>query len=94
MTNRNYARGVYLERQARDELVKQGYVVVRSAGSRGPMDLVAIGAEEILLIQVKKKSSNVSSGRDGLDGFLCPSNCKKQLWVKAPRKDWEITDVP
>ena len=94
MTNRNYARGVYLERRARDELVKRGYVVVRSAGSRGPIDLVAVGADEVLFIQVKKKSSSIRAGTEGLESFVCPSNCKKQLWVKEPRKDWEITDVP
>ena len=90
----NYDRGVYLERKARDVLIQNGYVVIRSAGSRGPMDLVAIGANEIILVQVKKKGSNVSSGREELESFLCPSNCKKQLWVKEPRKDWEITDIP
>lgn len=61
MSITNYARGVRRERQAVAELRAAGYLTFRSAGSRGPFDLVAIPARRlvhartrpILLLQVK-----------------------------------------
>lgn len=51
MPNSNAQRGVYFERQARDALVVNGWVVIRAAGSLGPADLVALrnGSTPLLL---------------------------------------------
>jgi len=38
----NRKRGDYFERQTRADLEKRGWVVIRSAGSLGPADLVAL----------------------------------------------------
>lgn len=46
--------GVEVERKVRDDLTAHGYVVYRSAGSRGAADLVAIGVGEVLFIQCKR----------------------------------------
>jgi Holliday junction resolvase len=42
MPNKAYGRGRALEYQMKDKLEKQGYFVVRAAGSHGVADLVAI----------------------------------------------------
>ncbi len=50
-----YRRGYRIELRVRDLLRKEGYLVLRSAGSKGPADLVAIGKNgEVRLIQVKR----------------------------------------
>lgn len=54
MPNPKYIRGVRLERLVRDDLKEQGaFLVVRAAGSRGPVDLVAFFEDSVLLVQVK-----------------------------------------
>lgn len=54
MTETNYRRGYRAERRAADELRRAGYVVARTAGSRSPFDLVAVGSAGVRLIQVKR----------------------------------------
>ena len=50
----NRARGDYLERQTRDALAAYGWLIVRSGGSLGAADLVALRAQKRpLLIQCK-----------------------------------------
>jgi|KBSMisStaDraftv2_1062788.scaffolds.fasta_scaffold97388_2 Holliday junction resolvase len=58
MTNTNRKRGDYFERQTRSALECAGWVVVRSAGSLGPADLVAVrrnsmGTAHVLLVSCK-----------------------------------------
>lgn len=48
-----YPAGKRFEYRARDVLRKRGYWVLRSPGSRGPVDLVAIKKGEVLLVQCK-----------------------------------------
>jgi Holliday junction resolvase len=45
MTNKNRARGDRFEHLTRDALRGHGWVVVRSAGSLGPADLVALRSD-------------------------------------------------
>ncbi|MFD7157926.1 restriction endonuclease [Kribbella sp. NPDC059898] len=48
-----YHRGRDFEHAVRRELVADGYDVIRSAGSKTKIDLVAFKARQILLIQCK-----------------------------------------
>lgn len=50
-----YARGAYQERKLKRELEASGFYVVRSSGSHGRFDLVAISDDKLLLIQLKKR---------------------------------------
>lgn len=52
-----YAQGRALEYKVRNALVKNGYYVIRSAGSKGAVDLLAMKFHEILMVQVKKDGS-------------------------------------
>jgi Holliday junction resolvase len=46
-------KGARTEREARDILLGHGYYVVKSGGSRGAVDLVAIRPHLVLFVQVK-----------------------------------------
>lgn len=52
-----YARGARVENIIADELRERGYDIIRSAGSKGGADLVALHDLEIALIQVKVGAS-------------------------------------
>ena len=49
-----YALGAVLERRIRHQLEDDQWFVVRSAGSKGPLDLVAFRQDKILFIQCKR----------------------------------------
>lgn len=51
----NYHRGAEREHYIKKKLEKQGYFVIRSAGSHSPVDLVAIKKGEVRLIQSRKR---------------------------------------
>jgi Holliday junction resolvase len=56
-----------------------GYVCTRAAASLGVFDLIAVGAADILLVQVK---SNRWPGRAELEAiakFATPANCRKLI---------------
>lgn len=57
----NYRKGADLERAAAKVLIGNGYLVIRSAGSKSPVDLVALKRGETVLVQCK------------VDGYLTPS---------------------
>lgn len=59
-------RGANFERRVWKLLERSGYFVVRSAGSHGPADLVAITNGELLLIQCKIPGKLSSEAREAL----------------------------
>jgi len=63
-------------------------IVVRSAGSRTPIDIVAISKFEILLIQVKTGKGRFKKEIRRLKRIKVPSSVRKQLWVYD--KDWKL----
>ncbi|MEV6180145.1 restriction endonuclease [Streptomyces sp. NPDC052015] len=50
----NYARGRDLEHRVRAHLRGQGYEVLRTAGSKSKVDLVAIKPGQVLFVQCKR----------------------------------------
>ena len=93
----HYITGWQAEREARETLKKRGYYTVRSAGSKGLIDLVALKEDEILLVQCKvvphglkpkfEKEIAVFKNQKQLKGF------KKEYWVKQKRNGWYILPV-
>lgn len=59
----NYEAGRRLEYEVRDRFRELGYHVLRTAGSHGFYDLVAIKEEQILLIQCKLVSKASEAAR-------------------------------
>ena len=73
-----YTTGRRLEYRARDALRAQGYTVVRSAGSKGPIDLVAIG-RNVRLIQVKANRPR-RTDRLKLAAVPAPRGVRREIW--------------
>ena len=90
-----YRRGRDLEYRARDRLIDRGYTVVRSAGSKGPVDLVAISQEQILLIQVKAAGQCWPADIEKLRAIPTPDlGVDKEIWEwGAIQKSWSVTRV-
>lgn len=85
MPNKNYLAGRRAEWRARDMLKKVGYhTVVRAAGSKGLVDLIAISRHGTLLIQVKHGRARAISPteRRGLVELKAqiPTNCWLEIW--------------
>lgn len=85
----NYQRGAYRERLARKELEARGYTVVRSAGSKGAADLVAICKNHVLLVQVKSEGEVRSDDLDRLRAIPAPRSIRCEVWERL-RGRWKI----
>ena len=85
-----YAKGARLERLARRELERLGYAVIRSAGSKGAVDLVAFSPRRILLVQVKG-GRVTSADRQKLAAFPAPKIARRQLWQRA-NGAWQVSE--
>ncbi len=92
MSNAHYTAGRRLEYLARDVLVSWGYVVIRSAGSKGAIDLCAIRSDAIILIQVKKSAADVSAGVTALQAVSVQAGVRREVWQRG-RGGWRIVPV-
>jgi Holliday junction resolvase len=91
-----YSSGVQFEYQVRDYLLRNFWpVVVRSAGSHGPIDLVGINSGGMCFVQCKQERKKKSYKSDELDlvRISSPSNCRKFLFVKRLNKSVLIKNV-
>ena len=88
-----YEKGRRDEWRARKDMVKMGYVVIRSAGSKGPFDLIGIGPTNILLVQVKSANDNPKKYYEQLQAVPSPPNTIKQIWQHIPYKGWQVTTI-
>jgi len=93
MPNPNYNKGARLERLARLELERQGYSVIRAAGSKGACDLIALNKHEILLIQVKAEGAIRPSDRRKLAAMLAPGVAHREIWERTRQGSWRIHKV-
>jgi Holliday junction resolvase len=99
----NYAKGAKYERKLGELLEREGYFVVRAAGSHSAVDLVAVGESNIKLIQVKSsrrkivgiESVETSFGKDitNLCRIKCPPTTKKELWLWTFREGWRTFSI-
>jgi Holliday junction resolvase len=87
----NYHRGARLERLARKTLEQNGYAVIRSAGSKGAVDLAAFSAKRVLLVQVKAGRVTPADVRK-LKAFPAPPGAVKQFWQRDG-KGWKVSEV-
>jgi Holliday junction resolvase len=88
-----YKYGYLVEQYCKSILKKQGYIVFRSAGSKGIADLTAVNPQkhEILLIQVKKQEapknkSLLAKKYSKLSQLKGQYTCKTLLFMKENRK--------
>lgn len=94
---RSYRKGYRYEQKARKQLEAAGYNVIRSAGSKGPADLVAVkvtmeGYVQILYVQVKAVKQRQGWAREleqMRDELPVGLGITKELWCWVDRQ-WEI----
>lgn len=89
----NYGKGARLEYKCRDLLVERGYTVIRSAGSKGAADLVAVSGADVVLIQVGKRGKSVAEAARRLQAVAAPQSVRKEVWIWVPRKGWRVATV-
>jgi hypothetical protein len=58
-------------------LAAAGYQCMRAAASLGAWDIVAIGSQDVILLQVKSRDWPGSAELETLQAFPCPPNCRK-----------------
>jgi len=92
----NMRARINYERELSDFLEGFGYQCLRSAGSRGPFDLVAINRNSFRVIQVKSTYDFQRKGnwnvfyRAALEMLALPHppNMTKELWVRVLHRGW------
>lgn len=84
------AKGNRAERRCMVILESAGYSCSRAAASLGIFDVIAIGAQDIRLVQVKS-GTRYASGveREQMTNFVAPANASREIWrfpdrCKAP----------
>lgn len=78
-----YQKGARLERLARASLQRQGYRVMRSAGSKGAIDLVAWNTQEVRFIQCKSAGATRPKDRKALEVLPRPAFATVELWERS-----------
>jgi hypothetical protein len=74
-------KGRRLEHRSRALLEARGYVVLRSAASKGLWDLVGFGADDAVLVQCKANRAPSPAERAQLQAFVCPWNTHREVHV-------------
>jgi Holliday junction resolvase len=68
--NRNEYKSIAL-------LEAAGYACTRAAASLGAFDIIAIGADDVLLVQVKSNRWPGRAEMSAIAKFATPANCRK-----------------
>ena len=66
--------------KARKLLESSGFRVIRSAGSKGPFDLIAVSDNLVIFIQVKSEAYIPKAEKDELKAFPIPPWARKEVW--------------
>lgn len=91
--NKNYQRGTRFERIIIQTLEKLGYSTLRTAGSHGFADIVAVNCNLVRFIQskvTKDKKIRISTYKTDIAKILgtnIPDNTTKELWIKRDREE-------
>lgn len=104
----HYRRGADFERVTRLALMEEGWTVTRSAGSKGPWDLVGVRSEgvlnvEVILVQCKSKKSGATAlsarrklapyvSHAGPFGFVCWPGKHQEPTFRAVYGDESMSD--
>ncbi len=77
----NYSKGRKREYDVMDILKKAGYQCLRTAGSHGMWDVIAIGPSNIRLIQVKLNRTPTPAERRAIEEFRVAPRTTKEVWM-------------
>lgn len=73
------AKGSRNERRSMAILEAAGYVCTKAGASLGAWDIIGIGANDIVLLQVKTRDYPGSTEMEILKNFTAPHNAKKLI---------------
>ncbi len=94
---KNYLVGYRAENRARNELRSRGYLVVRSASSKGPFDLIGICVEHVLGVQIKVVPTGMVPSVEKLKVELAavpaPKSMKIEIWLWEQERGWHYYQV-
>lgn len=85
-----YAKGYRLERKCREYLEEMGWYTVRSAGSKGAFDIIALNANDVLAIQVKARGQSRKKATEKMLTVTCPPCVTRQLWEYG-NGEWRVS---
>ena len=85
-----YRLGRRLEYRIKKLLEEFGYEVIRSAGSHGRWDLVAVKDKIVRLIQVKKGKIQRHKIKDLIPLITTPCLLSREAWFYIPRKGIKV----
>lgn len=93
----NYRRGREREYRTQRILESAGYETIRTAGSHGPVDVIAFGVpSSVRFVQVKSGSGRISP--QGLEALLAirdtlPNGCSVEVWSFPYRSRQPQVDI-
>lgn len=70
-------KGTRNEHRSMRVLESAGYACTRAAASLGAWDIIAIGSQDVILLQVKTRDWPGSVEMETLKNFVAPSLCRK-----------------
>ena len=82
-----------MERLLMVQLKRQGWHVVRSAGSKGPVDLVAWNGGDFMAIQVKAPGAVRKADVEKLRKVNVPKCGGRWMYEYDGLGDWKITEI-
>lgn len=85
----NYAKGARLERELKEKLERDGYYVIRAAGSHGLFDLIAWNFRSVMLVQCKTRKPTKDELRQ-MYSIPSPNNFQMYWAVRKNRKEWVL----
>lgn len=80
------AKGNRQEHRTIARLEGEGYQCTRAAGSLGLFDVVAIGPDDVLLVQVKSNRRPGAAEMNAIAGFKAAPICKKLVYIWKDRQ--------
>ena len=91
MPQTNYQRGYRLERLAVKQLRDKGYYVIRSAGSHGAADIIALNPTTIMIIQIGVKGRKDAADREMLRRVPAPAGAIREMWLwDSKAREWLV----
>lgn len=87
--NKNYVKGCRLEYDVMKILRATYPVVMRTAGSHGLFDVIAVSCDKTLFVQVKSNLGDSMSALREIESAGLDATNVYQVWYKPSRGIWE-----
>jgi len=90
MSTSNYAKGRSAEYACIGELQDTGFTCMRSAGSKGDIDVAGWNDVELRLIQIKrsKRKQTMKKQREAMAQMVVPPNATLEFWIWLVGEGW------